>query len=1078
MARVKNPGGTLARSGGDARQRASLVRMVAQIVSADAPVADLWARCAVPIALLVDGTRMSVALRTPDGDRIVFDSNDEESPPEHPPVVPGSVAAAVLESGETVVRQTGELAGVGVPVRVGRQLLGAIVVDAVPNDALEHVPLLESCALYVAARIDHAVTLERTERYARLALIDSLTGIANRRKFDEMLASEWARAARDGSAIGLAILDLDFFKQFNDSYGHQAGDLCLQQVARALGESLRRPADLLARYGGEEFVALLPGTDLAGATALAETMRESLARLNITHASTSLGRVTLSAGVAVAQPRPGSSPDDLVRAADAALYDAKEAGRNRVVAQGYSSEAPATVGVANVPPTNLPIALSRLVGRRAEIADVRDMLEQSRLVTILGFGGTGKTRVALQVASELVERYPDGVWLVDLAALTDGTLVAATIGGVFGAAIPTDGTALEALVHALHGKRALLVIDNCEHLIAAAAAAVAALLRGCPSLSVLTTSREALDLSGETIYRLPLLSLPPRPADLAAAEAVRADAVALFVERAQAANRRFALTDDNAPLVAELVHRLDGIALAIELAAARLSAMGLEALSERLDERFRILTGGDRAALPRQQTMRATIDWSHDLLAENEQTLFRRLAVFAGAFGSDAVAAVCADEALPAADAFDVLIALVRKSLVAADTEGGDDRYVLLESMRHYARERLVQAGEYDVLADRQAAYALQVATDLDARYQTTPSRDWYAQAEHHVANFRAALDWTLGTRTDVVCGARLVGALASFFADFSAAEGVRWLLQALAALPPESEPRVEALLWARLARANQVVPAVQLREAAERAVGLYRTVDDPAGLAHALRTLAQTLGWYYREERELADALACEAIEIARAVGEPLLIADCLKTRGLTIDLSDVPSKRAALEESLALFKMFGNDRQIANALTWISDFEFSVGEEQRALAYGRDAMRYARAAGAPGVQDVAAGNLATYAVNAGDWETGRRAAVESLRIAAATRSVAAFTWAVQALAYVSAGTGNPRRAAQLLGFCDARAGKLHVPRQADQCEDITYRRLLPLLESELGSEALRFEMGIGALLDEEAAMREALAV
>jgi len=1079
MARVNDPAGKSARSSGDARQRASLVRMVAQIVSAEAPVADLWSRCAIPIALLVDGDRMSVSLRTPEGDRLVFASTDDDTLPQaRPPLDPGSVGAAVLASGETVVREARHGSDVGVPVRVGRQLLGAIVVEAVPDDALEHVPLLESCALYVAARIDHANTLERTERYARLALIDSLTGIANRRKFDEMLPYEWSRAAREGTPIALAILDLDFFKQFNDSYGHQAGDLCLQQVARALGESLRRPTDLLARYGGEEFVALLPTTDLAGATALAESMREGLGRLNITHASTSLGRVTLSAGVAFARPRPGASPDELVRNADTALYEAKQAGRNRVVAQGYVSEAPATIGVGSVPPSNLPIALTRLVGRRAEIVDVRDLVEQSRLVTIMGFGGTGKTRVALQVATELVERYPDGVWIVDLATLTDGTLVAPTIGSVFGASIPTDGTALDALVHALHAKHALLVIDNCEHLVAAAAAAVAALLRGCPSLSILTTSREALDLSGETIYRLPLLSLPARPADLAADEAVRADAVALFVERARAANRRFALTDENAPLVAEIVHRLDGIALAIELAAARLGAMGLEALSERLDERFRILTGGDRAALPRQQTMRATIDWSHDLLTETEQSLFRRLSVFAGTFSSEAVAAVCSDEQIPAADTFDLLISLVRKSLIVADTEGAEDRYLLLESMRHYARERLVQAGEYDVLADRQAAYALQLATELDARYQSTPSRTWYAAAEQHVPNFRAALDWTLGTRTDVVCGARLVGALASLFADLSAAEGVRWLLQALSALPPDSEPRVEALLWARLARANSIVPALQLRDAAERAVALYRTIDEPDGLAHALRTLAQVIGWYFREERELADALALESIEIARSVGDALLIADCLKTRGLTIDLADVEQKRAVLEESLALFKMFGNDRQIASALTWISDFEFSVGEEGRALDYGRDAMRYARAAGAPGIQDVAAGNLATYAVNAGDWETGRRAAVESLRIAAATRSLAGFTWAIQALAFVSAGTGDVHRAAQLIGFCDARAGTVHVPRQADQCEDITYRRLVPILEGALGSDELRREMNVGALLDEDAAMREALLV
>jgi hypothetical protein len=476
--------------------------------------------------------------------------------------------------------------------------------------------------------------------------------------------------------------------------------------------------------------------------------------------------------------------------------------------------------------------------------------------------------------------------------------------------------------------------------------------------------------------------------------------------------------------------------------------------------------------------MQATIDWSHDLLSDAERALFRRLAVFAGSFTFEAVAAVCTDANVPEAEVFDLLVALVRKSLVVAETDGSEDRYLLLESMRHYARERLVETGEYDIAGDRHAAHALHLAEDLDKRYQSTPSRAWFAAAERNIPNFRTALEWTLGARTDVVCGARLAGVLAPLFVDYSAGEGVRWLLHALAVLPPESEPAVEALLWYRVGSANRVVPAHQLRDAGERALAIYRTLDDPAALANTLRVLAQSIGWYFREERAHADVLACEAIEIARTVGDPLLIADCLKTRGLTIDLVDVAQKRAVLEESLGLFKMFGNDRQIAGALTWISDFEFSVGEEANALAYGRDAMRYARASGARAIQETAAGNLATYSVAAGDWDTGRRSALESLQIAAESRSVASFTWAVQALAFVAAGTGDPRRGAQLLGFCDARAGTIHVPRQADQCEDITYRRLVPMLQTALSADELERQMGIGALFDEEAAMREALAV
>jgi diguanylate cyclase (GGDEF)-like protein len=1080
MPPVNDSAGKAVRSAGDARQRANLVRMVAQIVSADVLVADLWARCAIPIALLVDGDRMSVALRGPDGDRLVFASNDDDTLPVARPLVePDSVAAAVLLEGETVVKEGRAGAAVGVPVRFGRQILGAIVVEGVPAEAYEHIPLLESCALYVAARIDHESTLEKTERYARLALIDGLTGVANRRKFDEMLSYEWTRAAREGAPIALAIVDLDFFKQFNDSYGHQAGDLCLQQVARALGECVKRPTDLLARYGGEEFVALLPSTDLNGATALAESMRELLSELGIAHAGTSLGRVTLSAGVASALPRPGSSPDELVRSADEALYAAKSAGRNRVVAQGYISEAPAAEGVTRVAPSNLPIAVTRLIGRRAEIADLRELIEEHRLVTVLGFGGTGKTRVALHVASELVDRYPDGVWFVDLASLTDYTLVPAAIGAVVGATIPTDATALSALAQTLAAKHALLVVDNCEHVVAAVAAAIAGLVRACPALRILTTTREPLDLEGEAIYRLPLLTLPARPADLTADEAIRADAVALFVARATAANRRFTLTNENAPAVAELVHRLDGIALALELAAARLGSTDLDALSAQLDERFRSLTGGDRAALPRRQTMQATIDWTFDLLSAEEQRLFARLAIFAGTFSMKAVAETCFEPKTTPDEVAELTFALVRKSLVVAESASGEDRYYLLESLRHDARERLIGSGEYDVIADRHAVYALGLAENLYALYQTMPSRAWYLTAERHIANFRAALDWTLGARTDVLNGARLAGVLAPLLVDYSGGEGVRWLLLALNVLPPETAPALEAFLWHRIASATRIVPPAQLRDAAERALQLYRTLDDRPGLAHALRSLAQIVGWYYREERDLADQLACEAIALARLVGDPLLVADSLKTRGLTIAPDNPVEKRSALEESLALFKMFGNDRQIGSVLTWISEFEFSEGNEERALAYGRDALRYARAAAdARGLQETATTNLAIYSVSAGDWETARRIGAESLKIAAELRAQATFTWAVQALAGVSAGTGDPARAARLLGFCDARSGIVHAARQTDQAEDILYRRLLADLRESLGAEAAAREMDVGAAFDEGTAMREALAV
>lgn len=945
--------------------------MVAQIVSADVAVSDLWPRCAIPIVLLVDGQRMSVALRMPEGDRVVYDSDDGElSQAERPQVEPDSIAGAVLDAADTVVREVDGESNVGVAIRFGRQVLGAIVVEGIPDESLEYIPLLESCALYVAARIDHENAVEKSERYARLALIDSLTGIANRRKFDETLANEWSRAARDGTPLALVILDLDFFKQFNDSYGHQAGDLCLQQVAQALSECIRRPADLLARYGGEEFVALLPSTELAGATALAEAMRARLAEVGIAHIGTSLGHVSLSAGVAAALPKPGSPAEELVRAADAALYEAKLAGRNRVVAQDYVSEAPPAHDVAGTSPTNLPIIVSRLVGRRAEVSDVRALLEEHRLVTVLGFSGTGKTRIALAVAAEVLDRYNDGVWIVDLGTVTDAMLVPATIGGAFGANIPVDTTALDALTAALSEKQALLLIENCEDLVEAAATTVAALLRDCPSLRVLTTSREPLDLPGEMIYRLPLLSLPPRPADLGAEEAIRADAVALFVERAQIADQNFELTDANAPAVAEIVHRLDGIALAIELATARLADTNVDALCSGLDERFRLLTGGDRAALPRRQTLGATIDWSYELLDPVERVVFRRLAIFTGSFTLESAAVVCSDDVLGVEPVFELVLSLVRLSFVGAETDGGEDRYFLLEQMREYARERLIEAGEYDVLADRHAGFMLMLAEQLESRHKTMSPHVWRAAAERNLPNFRAALEWTLGTRTDVSRGAALAIVLAPLFAEYSAGEGIRWLRIALAQLEPGREADLEARLRLRLATAPVGVPAAEQREAAERALALYRRLDDRAGLANALRTYAQVLAGSYAEEREFADRLACEAIQAARTVNDPLLLAECLGARSLTIDPADVAGKRGTLGESLTLYKMFGNDREIARALVRISVFEFQHGERARALDYCRDAVRYARASGNRELQENAARNLTS-------WRAGTAGAV-----------------------------------------------------------------------------------------------------
>ncbi|HEV8021049.1 MAG TPA: diguanylate cyclase, partial [Candidatus Lustribacter sp.] len=891
---------------------------------------------------------------------------------------------------------------------------------------------------------------------------DGLTGVANRRMFDETLVVEWARARREGSSIALVMVDIDYFKTFNDNYGHQAGDLCLQQVARALAECAQRPTDLFARYGGEEFVALLPSTDVEGATAMAERLRTSLTRLNVAHNGSSLGHVSLSAGVAAAIPRYEGDAGELVSAADAALYDAKIAGRNRVVTRDYVSDAEPAERVAETVRSNLPLALTSLVGRAGEAADLADLLATQRLVTVVGAGGTGKTRLTLHVARERIGAYRDGVRLVELAALTDPAFVTGAVAAAFGAGVPSGASGLEALVRVLAGKEALVIVDNCEHLLGEAARVVAALVRGCAGIRVVATSREPLGIGGEARYRLPLLS--------------ETDAIALFSERARAVRRSFEVNANNAELVASIVRRLDGIALAIELAAARLEGAGLETLAAQLDQRFRVLTGGDRGALPRQRTMRATLDWSYDLLTEAERTLFRRLGIFAGPFTLDAATAVCAGDGVAAADVFELLGALVRKSLVA--DEVGFEGFVLLESLRAYGREKLGDAGETNVVARRHAAYYADLAAQAGDAYVSTPTREWLESAERNLPNHRAALEWSLAARNDVLLGARLAAALALSLGDYAADEGVQWLEAALAALEPGAHPSIEAQICKRLANSVRALPANRLREMGERSVALYRTIDERANFAHALRVLAQALYLYFPRERETASALGQEAIEVARSSGDLLSLAYALKTRALTLPSDEIARKREHLEESLTLFRRYGNDQQIGSVLTWMSEMEFSAGESVRALGYGRAALRYSEASGSRSRLEVAAANLAIYAGSAGDWTTAIRTGRKALRVSTEAHSVAGITWAIQSLASVAAGRDDARLAARLLGFCDARCGTVHAPRQADQCEDIAARRLRVRLATALAPEILGGELEAGALLGEEDATVAALSI
>jgi diguanylate cyclase (GGDEF)-like protein len=1058
-------------------ERAAIARSFAELLSSETAIAQLWPRCSLLLARMMDATDVMVAIRDRDGNCKL-----RRSAPATHPAAPGSgesMLAEVLGTNKIVVQTGVDGAEIGVPIRFGRKVHGAIVVFGAAAFDEEAIALLESCALYAGARISNDGVRSAQSRYERLATTDALTGLANRRRFDEVLEAEWKRAGRVRAPLTLIMLDIDYFKAFNDTYGHPAGDRCLQQVARTLSEAVKRPCDIIARYGGEEFVALLPSTDAAGGIALAELLCESVVGLQIAHAASSLGILTVSVGAASAIPGRGEASELLMTAADTALYRAKRDGRNRVCGQDdrpISASHPLRLQPAGAR-NNIPLQTTALIGRRTEVRDALALLREHVLVTITGCGGAGKTRVAAAAAAEALADFADGVCFIDLAPVTDPLLVGSTIGTALGARIPADERAAGALIDALRSKNVLLLVDNCDYVLQPVAELCAALLRTCAGVRIIATSREPLNVTGEARYRLPLLAVPPAVGSLCARQALAYDAVALFVARATAANHRFALTDDNAATVAEICRRLDGIALAIELAAARSATLDVRAIAQRLDERFRLLRGGDRAASPRQQTLHALIAWSYDLLAERERIVLGRLSIFAGSWSPAAAAAICAGDGIAPDDLLDCIDALVHKSLVVDEITGADNRFRLLGSIRAFMREKLVEAGGADALARRHAAYFTAVVQRAERIMRTASSRDWLEAHERNLDDYRAVFDWSLTGRADPGAGARLACALQYMFLARSVSEGKHWLDRAIEQIVPGSDLALEAALWLGLASLMRNHAPDVVCAAAERAIALFRQIADLPGLTEALRLYAQIVGWYFPDRLAEGRERAAEALAIARGIGDPIAIALALRASAVTTDPMAFVVRRELLEESLTLSRAHGNDAQINTALTTLAELEFRAGRTSQALVYGRDAIRYGEASGRDDLFAFAHVNQALYASAAGDTATARRSATACLEVSIQRRFAEYLSWSIQALAAVSVAEGDFRRAARLVGFCSARAGTQHAPRKALSSVESMNALLTRSIREALADAAFEQEAAAGAALDERAAVDAALA-
>jgi predicted ATPase/DNA-binding SARP family transcriptional activator/DNA-binding CsgD family transcriptional regulator len=633
---------------------------------------------------------------------------------------------------------------------------------------------------------------------------------------------------------------------------------------------------------------------------------------------------------------------------------------------------------------NLPASRSSFVGRETELRNIKRDLAMTRLLTLTGAGGCGKTRLALEVARELVGAYVDGVWLVELAPLSEGALVAQAVAAALGVQEQPDRSLTDTLVNHLRSKRTLLVLDNCEHLLDAVTRLADTFLNSCPDLRVLATSRESLNVEGELHWLVPSLSVPslgqsPRVEELGGYESVR-----LFVERARHRNPAFSLTPENAQAVTRICGRLEGIPLAIELAAARVG-LSVEQIAQRLDDSLRLLTTGSRTASPRQRTLRGTLDWSYALLSEPERNLFGRLSVFAGGFTLEAAQAVGADGSTDGSDVLDLLGRLVDKSLVVAEAQGAV-RYKMLEPVRQYAMEKLEERGGTQAAMHAHTQYFLALTEEAEPELLGPRETQWYNRLEEEHDNIRAALSWSLeGANPEL--GLRLAGAIwwfwqrhghlseglrwldeglargggASAVARAKALGGIGWLAYGQADLARMKECATEGLrlsTQARLGSHHRALFLEVLGEAswlegdyeraaklAERSVNLSREANDLGVLANSLIELGNASVWRVGGQGQ-ARAFYEEALATSRELGSASILRSCLNGLGLSYLLQRNLGRAAQLfEESAALCREAG-DRTLLplplNDLGWVAllsdDLERAEALHKESLALSKD--------------------------------------------------------------------------------------------------------------------------------------------
>ena len=682
-------------------------------------------------------------------------------------------------------------------------------------------------------------------------------------------------------------------------------------------------------------------------------------------------------------------------------------------------------------PNNLPQQMTSFIGRERELGEIRKLLAETRLLMLLGAGGLGKSRLSLQLAADEMDSFPDGVWFVELAPLDDARLVPQAVASVLGVKEGAGQPVLDALAKYVADRTLLLILDNCEHLTQACADLAKQLLQSGSQMKVLATSREHLRVAGETTYPVPALAVPDPQKQSSPAVLSQYAAVRMFVDRASAAQPAFKVTSANAKAVAEICHRLDGIPLALELAAARVRALSVENIAVRLSNRFHLLTGGDRTALPRQQTLRASIDWSYDLLTTPERTLLRRFAIFSGGWTLEAAEAVAAFGDVDESDVLDLLTHLVEKSLVVLQSDG--ERYRLLESVKQYGQERLSESGEEDEARERHLAFYLALAEKAEPELLGAEAGASLARLDAEQPNLLSAHASCDRTESGATAGLRLVFALRNSWADRGLSGlGHRLTLEALAR------------------------PG-----AGERGIARCRALA-AAGM------LEYFMGRYREAEEHVQESLA-----IAREIGDKERVGAALTLLGHVVLMQDPAAARDYYEAALALGRELGDNRRLANVLNGLAVLYQSQGDLDRAQALYEETLAIDRERREPEGLALDLVNIATVSIQRGSADRVPEMLLEALEIA----DQAGFKRSVLIVLFHSIGfatlLGEWERAARLYGWTEAQREQTGLHREPT--DELLVAPSLAQMQEALGMPAFRAAEAAGRALGYDEIMAEA---